>query len=193
MPRTNKPLSSSPDLHVVYKDLVKGVPCVYQRSARDSLRVNCLTLLPPGRSGSNFKGTYCESALRGMPKNLTNKKSTLVQVMDWCHQETSHFLIQCWPRALLTYGITRPQWVNTLQTKFFFQEHENMFAFFSIFSTLRLFREWKSSLLEDKGSVILHSQWHGCWWPDNARTQGISSHGIIHIILQHSGLQHQKG
>ena len=46
MPRTNKPLSSSPDLHVVYTDLVKGVPCVYQRSARDSLRVNCLTHYP---------------------------------------------------------------------------------------------------------------------------------------------------
>ena len=27
-------------------------------------------------------------------------------------QATSHYLSQCWPRSLLTYGITRPQWVK---------------------------------------------------------------------------------
>ena len=37
---------------------------------------------------------------------------TLVQVLAWCRQATSHYLSQCWPRSMLPYGITRPQWVN---------------------------------------------------------------------------------
>ena len=30
---------------------------------------------------------------------LTTEKSTLVQVIDWCRQETSHFPNQCWTRG----------------------------------------------------------------------------------------------
>ena len=48
-----------------------------------------------------------------MLQNLSDDKSTLVQVMAWCHQATSHYLNQCWPRSPTPYGITRPQWVNT--------------------------------------------------------------------------------
>ena len=43
-------------------------------------------------------------------------KSTLVQIMAWCHQATSHYLSQCWPRSMLPYGMTRPQCVNCWQT-----------------------------------------------------------------------------
>ena len=43
---------------------------------------------------------------------LTDDKSTLVQVMAWCRQATSHYLSQCWPESLSTYGVTRPQWVK---------------------------------------------------------------------------------
>ena len=73
--------------------------------------------LPPERCGGNLQNimsnlniqngglcTPCEIAVTWMPQNLTNKKSTLVQVMAWCHQAWSHCLNQCWPR----YGITRP-------------------------------------------------------------------------------------
>ena len=49
-----------------------------------------------------------------MPLDLTGDKSTLVQVMAWCRQATSHYLSQCWPRSLSPYGVTRPQWVNSL-------------------------------------------------------------------------------
>ena len=51
-------------------------------------------------------------ALKWMPQNLTNEKSTMVQVMAWCRQATSHYLSQCWPRSMLPYDVTRPQWVN---------------------------------------------------------------------------------
>ena len=53
-----------------------------------------------------------DNALRWMPHGLTNDQSTLVQVMAWCRQATSHYLNQCWPRPLPPYGITRPQWVK---------------------------------------------------------------------------------
>ena len=47
-----------------------------------------------------------------MPLKLSDDKSTLVQVMAWCRQATSHYLSQLWPRSLSPNGITRPQWVN---------------------------------------------------------------------------------
>ena len=48
-----------------------------------------------------------------MPQDLTDDKSTLVQVMAWCRLATSHYLNQCWPRFPMPYGVTRPQWVKT--------------------------------------------------------------------------------
>ena len=49
-----------------------------------------------------------------MPLNTFDTNSTLIQVMTWCHQATSHYLSQCWPRSMSLYGgITRPQWVNS--------------------------------------------------------------------------------
>ena len=36
----------------------------------------------------------------------------LVQVMAWCRQAPSHYLIQCWFRVMPPYGVTRPQWVK---------------------------------------------------------------------------------
>ena len=53
--------------------------------------------------------TCCEIALRRMSLNFTDDKSTLVQVMAWCRQATSHYPSQCWPSFLSPYGIT-PFW-----------------------------------------------------------------------------------
>ena len=81
--------------------------------------------LAPGKFEWNFRyvifkwisavdgwGISCEIALISMSLDFTDDQSTLVQVMAWCHQATSHCLSQCWPRSLLPYGVTRPQWVN---------------------------------------------------------------------------------
>ena len=57
-------------------------------------------------------GISYEIALRWMPLDLTDDKSTLIQVMAWCLQATSHYLSQCWPRSMSPNGVTRPQWVN---------------------------------------------------------------------------------
>ena len=61
-------------------------------------------------------GGWCMShgiVLRWMPLDLTGDKSTLVQVMAWCRQATSHYMSQCWPRSISPNGVTRPQWVLT--------------------------------------------------------------------------------
>ena len=57
------------------------------------------------KSHGTFFSNFC-----GNP--VTDDKSILVQVMAWCHQATSHYLSQCWPRSLLAYDVTRPQWVK---------------------------------------------------------------------------------
>ena len=54
-----------------------------------------------------------DNALQWMPQDLTDDKSTLVQVMAWCHQTTCHYLSQCWLSSLSPYGIARPQWINS--------------------------------------------------------------------------------
>ena len=73
-----------------------------------------------------FQTHYSEQQLRDsmwnyswMPQNLTNQKSTLIQVMAWCRQATSHYLNQCWPSSMSPCGITRPQWVNVVYLPIF--------------------------------------------------------------------------
>ena len=79
-----------------------------------------LNSLAPGRFQFNFRWVIFKLTLVNggwgisyeMVLDLTDDKSTLVWVMAWCHQETSHYLSQCWHRSMLSNGITRPQWVN---------------------------------------------------------------------------------
>ena len=66
----------------------------------------------------------CELALRWMSLDFTDDKSTLVQVMAWCRQATSHYLSQCWPRYLSQYDVTR-----SLQSF-----HGNMFFVYNNYS-----------------------------------------------------------
>ena len=47
-----------------------------------------------------FMNTSHEIALWWMAQNTCDDKSTLAQVMAWCHQATSHYLNQCWPRYM---------------------------------------------------------------------------------------------
>ena len=45
---------------------------------------------------------------------------------------------------------------------------------------------WLSFSEKDKELFILHHQYHGCWWPGDTRSQGISWHCIILDILEYS-------
>ena len=91
----------------------------------DSGDLYTINSLAPGIFEWNFKyviftwilvidgwGICCEIVLKWMSLDFTDDQSTLVQVMAWCHQATSYYLSQCWPRFLLPYGVTRPQWVK---------------------------------------------------------------------------------
>ena len=57
---------------------------------------------------TDILSTFCEIALRWEPQNSIKNKSTLVQVMAWCHQVTSHNL---WFRFMSPYCVNMPQWV----------------------------------------------------------------------------------
>ena len=85
----------------------------------------CLNSLAPGRFQRNLRKVIfqlilvidgwsisCKIVFKWTPMDLTDGKSTLVQVMAWCRQATSHYLSQCWPRSLMPYGFNSPQWVN---------------------------------------------------------------------------------
>ena len=54
----------------------------------------------------------CEIAVRWISLDFTDDKSTLVQVMAWCREATSHYLSQCWLRFMLPYDVNRQQGVN---------------------------------------------------------------------------------
>ena len=60
-------------------------------------------------------GISCEITLMWMSLDFPDDQSALVQLMAWCRQATSHYLSQCWPRSFSPYGVTRPQWVNTVR------------------------------------------------------------------------------
>ena len=58
-------------------------------------------------------GISCAIHLIWMSQGFSDDKSTLVQVIAWCRQATSHYLNQCWPKSKLTYGVIRPYCVNS--------------------------------------------------------------------------------
>ena len=80
------------------------------------IEINCREVIFKLISVIDGLGISCEIVLTWMPQVLTDDKSTLIQVMTWCHQATSHYLSQCWPGSLSPYGVTRPQWVNKHNT-----------------------------------------------------------------------------
>ena len=77
-------------------------------------------------------GISCKITLRWMPLDLTDDKSTLVQVMAWCLTAPSRYLSQCWLRYMPSYSITRPQWVNQNPICIIDNNHDSV-QFFKIF------------------------------------------------------------
>ena len=61
-------------------------------------------------------GISCDTVVRWTSLDLSDDETTLSLVMACCFQATSHYLSQCWSRSLSPYSITRPQWVNSLET-----------------------------------------------------------------------------
>ena len=55
-----------------------------------------------------------DNDLRWMPRDCTDDKSTLTQVMAWCCKAASHYLSQCWHKSVSPSGITKPQCVESV-------------------------------------------------------------------------------
>ena len=47
---------------------------------------------------------FWEIAFMWMIKGFIDGESTLVEVMAWCHQATSHYLNQCWTKSMILYA-----------------------------------------------------------------------------------------
>ena len=125
-----------------------------------------------------FRYSY-DNTLIWMSHDLTDVKSTLVQVMAWCRQATSHYLSQCWPRSVSPYGITRQQWVKLFMSQLdnayllisnwglcpVFVYHQPNLTMLSLeFETLRLEQNgwhnadniWKCIFLNENINILIH-------------------------------------
>ena len=70
--------------------------------------------------GIKFMSTSWKMALKWMPQNTFNDKSTLVQAIAWYHQATQNYPSQCWQRSMSLKGVTRPQRAK------YFLEHDDI-------------------------------------------------------------------
>ena len=124
------------------------------------LGTNVFNSLAPGRFEQSFRsvifklisvtdgwGISSKIALKWMPQDLTDDKSTLVQVMAWCRQATSHYLSQCWPRFMSLYGATGHKCVKRCY---------NVMEPIPISKPLKLCLFWRCGLLLH---VLLESIW----------------------------------
>ena len=93
----------------------------FKQHSSCALFISCFNSLISEKCGSNFEviiyklimqnsssGTHCEIALRWMSHNLKGKKLALVQVMGWFRQAMGHYLSQCWPSFMSSYGVNKP-------------------------------------------------------------------------------------
>ena len=51
-----------------------------------------------------LKIIFIDISLKYITEGLIDDKSTLVQVMTWCHQAATCYLNQCWSKSMMQYG-----------------------------------------------------------------------------------------
>ena len=86
-------------------------------------------------------------------------RSTLAQIKAWCHQATSHYLCHCWPTSMSSYGIIRPQWLNTWSAANFC-ENLSPISNDVIWTTKVMQNHWNTRTLGRK-YMYLNSTWPG--------------------------------
>ena len=122
---TSSVMAKSSQSHII--KIINASLC--HKGTMNQIREQWVNSLAPGRSECDSKNIIFnlvlligifrsshDNAVWWMPQDLSDDKSTLVQVMAWCHQATSHYLGQCWLISLPPYAIARPQWVE-IQTE----------------------------------------------------------------------------
>ena len=73
----------------------------------------------------------------------------------------------------------------------YFREHKYI-CIFRHFLAMRWRRQFNSFLMEDNDPFNLHGQYHGCWWPGGAMSQGISSCDDDLVHPEYSRCSHNK-
>ena len=118
-------------------------------------------------------GIFCETAIRWMSLDPTGDKLTLVQVITWCLQGTSHYLSQCWPRSMSPCGIPRPQWVNMVKWNKMIQS--SLLTWWSSWHLMKM----RASLFEILFTAfnILVSEFNSLWPSDTLWSQALLSVG----------------
>ena len=66
----------------------------------DILRISCEIIIFKCISRIDILRIFRVIALRWMPQNTMDEKSTLVQIMAWCRQAPIHYLSQCCPTSM---------------------------------------------------------------------------------------------
>ena len=137
-----------------------------------------------GRYVGNFKVEFpdtviidnlsfsCESVLRSVSQDITDEKSSSVQVMAWCHQAASHYSNQCWWRSMWPHGISRGQWVDEYVSGYI-NNGQGMIQWFVMccmfyYVLLTAFVYWLIDIIQWKfpqwkwqGPVCIHNVWNG--------------------------------
>ena len=114
-----------------------------------------------------------------------NTESSLSSLERGCHgdQEIWWFFSSC-PSGNLS------NWANEVVNPCAGFILGNIIGFYIYhFLISRWHRYLKSFRVEDRDTLISHSQYHGCWWSGNTRSQGINSYGSPRIFQ----CQHQQG
>ena len=127
-----------------------------------------------------------------MSMDLTDDKSTLVQVMAWCRQATSHYLSQCWPRSMSPHGVTRPQWVNHIHLCLFCSRTRSGKASVTVVGSRRV---WSQRSLTSRLRRLRSHAWCRIWPSSSDPTRCRRTHGdaCSVISLQIQTLTDQEG
>ena len=131
-----------------------------------------------------------------------NNIPALVQMMAWRRSGDKPLSEPVMDSLLTHICVTRPQWVNPqkhhwspIECQFQLSLYILILVKFegsikiiahlhfsrSHFSTLEIVHVIEIALWHDKASSMLHSQYHGCWWPGNSRSQGIYNHAPVSV------------
>ena len=114
-----------------------------------------------------------------------NFNSATIEAYEWISNFIPHFTGHMITYSCLSQVIRHlmiHSHINPCCSEFVFSKHEIYFFFYD-------FLNWDNTateffLMDDKGLVIPHSQNHGFWWPDHARSQAISNHYYSSLITR---------
>ena len=113
-----------------------------------------------------------------MLQYLTNKKSTLVQVMAWCHQATINYLSQCWPRPMSSYGVT---WSGMNLNEMIWHN------FYLLISNISI-----QGKIHSGQKLIFHGAYFCCLWPNPLCLTLRSKSPLNHNTITHKSTKSGK-